>query len=113
MPILLNQKIVASLGVFVLVALSVHGQALDVNSADNKGDARPAREIFEEANGYLGRRYQEFNKQKLNYDPKVEAQVKKEQHDLAQKNAAILESRKLSGDDRYYMGLLYHLAGGQ
>jgi thiol-disulfide isomerase/thioredoxin len=106
-----NQKLVASLGVFILIALSVHGQALDVKSSDNKGDARTAREIFEEANGYLGRRYQEFNKQKLNYDPKLEAQVKKEQHDLALKNAAILESRKLSGDDRYYMGLLYHLAG--
>jgi thiol-disulfide isomerase/thioredoxin len=80
-------------------------------SPDTKAEDRSAREIFEDANGYLGRRYQEFNKQKLAYDPKVEAQVKKDQHDLAIKNAVILESRKLEGDDRYFLGLLYHLAG--
>ncbi|PYS68417.1 MAG: hypothetical protein DMF69_20305 [Acidobacteria bacterium] len=79
--------------------------------ADSKPDERTAQAIFEEANGYLGKRYQEFNKQNLAYDPKVEAQVKKEQHDLALKNAAILESRGLKGDDPYYQGLLYHIAG--
>ena len=80
-------------------------------STETKTDIRSAREIFEDANGYLGRRYQEFNKQKLAYDPKVEAQVKKEQHDLAIKNAGILQSRELHGEDRYFLGLLYHLAG--
>lgn len=69
-----------------------------------------AQVLFEDANGYLGRRYQEFNKQKLAYDPKLEARTKKEQQDLAIKNAAILEQRSLSNDDRYYLGLLYHLA---
>jgi thiol-disulfide isomerase/thioredoxin len=76
-----------------------------------KQDQRTAQAIFEDANGYLGRRYQEFNKQKLAYDPKLEEQVKKEQRELAVKNAALLESRELQGDDRYYLGLLYHLAG--
>ena len=46
--------------------------------ADSKPDERTAQAIFEEANGYLGKRYQEFNKQNLAYDPKVEAQVKKD-----------------------------------
>ena len=81
----------------------------DVKAA-SKTDERTAQAIFEEANGYLGRRYQEFNKQNLAYDPKVEAQVKKEQRDLALKNAAILETRGLKGDDLYYQGLLYHIA---
>jgi thiol-disulfide isomerase/thioredoxin len=93
----------------LLVALSVFAQSPDAKAT--KTDERTAQAIFEEANGYLGRKYQEFNKQKLAYDPKVEAQVKKEQLDLAVKNAAILESRTLQGDDRYYLGLLYHLAG--
>ena len=77
-----------------------------------KPDTRPAQALYEDANGYLGRRYQEFNKQKLPYDPKLEAQTKKEQHDLAVKNASILKARSpLSDEDLYYLGMLHHLAG--
>ena len=107
--------------VFISTSLFVFGQsdpvkpdvATDVKTeakTDSKTGERTAQAIFEEANGYLGKRYQEFNKQNLAYDPKVEAQVKKEQHDLALKNAAILVSRGLKGDDQYYLGLLYHIA---
>lgn len=78
---------------------------------DPKTDTRAAQELYEDANGYLGRRYQEFNKQKLPYDPKLEAQTKKEQKDLAIQNAATLASRSpLAGDDLYYLGMLHHLA---
>src|SRR5215210_1926 len=102
----------ATIVLILLAAMSTFAQGLASNvKPDAKSDKRPAQELFEDANGYLGRRYQEFNKQKLAYDPKVEEQVKKEQHDLAVKNAALLESRELKGDDRYYLGLLYHLAG--
>jgi thiol-disulfide isomerase/thioredoxin len=95
------------IGILLLVgASSAWAQSTQV-----KADDRTAQAIFEEANGYLGRRYQEFNKQNIAYDPKLEEQVKKEQLDLATKNAAILEARQLKGDDRYYLGLLYHLAG--
>lgn len=93
----------------VVLALISTGSAFS-QTPDTKKDNRPAQAIFEDANGYLGRRYQEFNKQNLPYDPKVEAQVKQEQKALALKNAAILEARELKGDDRYYVGLLYHLA---
>jgi len=98
--------------VALILCTSVLGrsQSIDAKPADKGPDSRSAPEIFEDANGYLGRRYQEFNKKHQPYDPKLEAQVKKEQHDLALKNAAILESRKLHGDDRYFLGLLYHLA---
>lgn len=74
-------------------------------------DKRPAQELFEDANGYLGRRYQEFNKQKLPFDPTLEAKTKREQKELAVKNAAILQARSnLSTDDLYYLGMLHHLA---
>ena len=89
-------------------------QALDAKTDDatKKTDQRPAQELYEDANGYLGRRYQEFNKKKLPYDPKVEAQTKKEQHELAVKNAAILKARSpLTSEDLYYLGMLHHLAG--
>lgn len=80
-------------------------------SPSAKTDDRTAQALFQDANVYLGRKFQEFNKQKLAYDPKIEEQVKKEQQELAVKNASILERRELKGDDLYFLGLLYHLAG--
>jgi len=88
-------------------------QALDAKTDDPpKVDDRPAQVLFEDANGYLGRRYQEFNKKQLPYDPKLEAQTRKEQQELAVKNAGILTRRSsLSKEDLYYLGMLHHLAG--
>ena len=88
-------------------------QALDARSDEPvKPDSRPAQALYEDANGYLARRYQEFNKKKLPYDPKIEAQTKKEQNELAVKNAGILKARSpLTNDDLYYLGMLHHLAG--
>jgi thiol-disulfide isomerase/thioredoxin len=96
----------------LLAAMSTFAQGLAPSAKpDGKRDKRPAQELFEDANGYVGRRYQEFNKQKLPYDPKLEAKTKKEQKDLAVRNAAILQSRApLSGEDLYYLGMLHHLA---
>jgi len=98
----------------ILATVSAFAQGLAPNTRPDdppKPDKRPAQELYEDANGYLGRRYQEFNKQKLAYDPKVEAQTRKEQKELAIKNAAILQSRSsLAGDDLYYLGMLHHLA---
>jgi thiol-disulfide isomerase/thioredoxin len=96
-----------------LATVSAFAQGLAPDTkADAKADKRPAQELYEDANGYLGRRYQEFNKQKLPYDPKLEAQTKKEQKEVAIRNAAILASRSpLAGDDLYYLGMLHHLVG--
>jgi thiol-disulfide isomerase/thioredoxin len=91
---------------------SAFAQALD-NSDDPapKPADRSAQALFEDANGYLGRRYQEFNKQKLAYDAKLEEKTKQEQRELALKNAGILRARaSLAADDLYYLGMLYHLA---
>ena len=101
---------VSSLVLLILLAtVSTFAQGL-APKVDTKADKRPAQELYEDANGYLGRRYQEFNKQKLPYDAKLETQTKKEQKDLAIRNAGILASRSsLAGDDLYYLGLLHHL----
>lgn len=78
----------------------------------NAPDERPAQELYEDANGYLGRKYAEFNKQKLPYDSKLETKTKQEQKELALANAATLGGRKkLSEDDLYYLGMLRHLVG--
>ena len=106
-------KVVSSFVLLLFVAISTCAQGLaPAVKPDGKADKRPAQELFEDANGYLGRRYQEFNKQKLPYDSKLEALTKKEQKDLAIKNAATLQARgSLKGDDLYYLGMLHHLAG--
>ncbi|HEX5601609.1 MAG TPA: hypothetical protein VFX63_03625, partial [Pyrinomonadaceae bacterium] len=103
----------ATIVLILLAAMSGFAQGLAPNvKIDAKLDKRTAQELFEDANGYLGRRYQEFNKQKLPYDPKLEAQTKKEQKELAIRNAATLQSRSpLAADDLYYLGMLHHLAG--
>ena len=110
----MTSKLSSALLLILLATVSAFAQAqalaLDTK-ADPKLDKRPAQELYEDANGYLGRKYQEFNKQKLPYDPKIEAQTKKEQKDLAVRNAATLQSRSpLAGDDLYYLGMLHHVA---
>ena len=113
----MNIRLPAVALVLFLLTPSVFAQAQalqkNVDTKDDaaaKPDERTAQMLFEDANGYLGRRYQEFNKQKLPYDPKLEEKTKREQRDLALKNAAVLEARaSLSADDIYYLGMLYHL----
>src|SRR5919205_1133812 len=99
--------------IVLLASLSTFAQGLAPSSKpDLKLDNGPAQSLYEEANGYLGKKYEEFNKKKLPYDPKLEAQTKKEQRDLAIKNAVTLQSRSsLKSDDLYYLGMLHHLAG--
>lgn len=97
----------------LLAFASSFAQALDAKAdGTKKPEERPAQELYEDANGYLGRRFQEFNKKKVAYDPKLEAQTKKEQQELAVKNAAILKARSPQTDeDLYYLGMLHHVAG--
>ena len=105
-------KFIAAILLLLLSFGPSFGQALDVKTDATPKDDRPAQALFEDANGYLGRRYQEFNKKQLPYDSKLEAQTRKEQQELAVKNAAILKARSsLSKEDLYYLGMLHHLAG--
>lgn len=110
---------VIALGALLLLATPVASQttaeagpAIPFARESNALDERPAQELYEDANGYLGRKYAEFNKQKLAYDSKLETKTKQEQRELALTNAATLMRRKnLSEDDRYYLGMLRHLVG--
>jgi len=88
--------------------------AADDKDAADKIDSRPASKLFEEADLYLARRYQEFNKQKLPYDETLETKTKAEQEQLAARNAAVLHARKsLAVEDLYYLGMLNRLAGNE
>lgn len=108
----MTSKLRATICLVLLATVSTFAQGLaPAVKPETKGENRTAQALYEDANGYLGRRYQEFNKQKLPYDPKLEAQTKKEQKELAIQNAAILQARTpLGAEDLYYLGLLHHLA---
>jgi len=77
-------------------------------------DARPAQVLYEEADSYLNKKYAEFNKDKRAYDPKLEANTRQEQKDLATRYAATLEARNARNapdkTDLYYLGMLHHLS---
>jgi thiol-disulfide isomerase/thioredoxin len=76
----------------------------------NPGDARTAVQLYDDANDYTQRKFEEFTKQHMPYDDQLAAKIKREQLDLATKHATVLAARKLEGKDVYYLGLLYNLA---
>ena len=105
-------RLLALVTLLLVLSTSAFAQALDTSDdSAAKPDDRSAQALFEEANGYLGRRYQEFNKKKLPYDPQLEARTNKEQQELALRNAGTLSARNpLTSEDLYYLGMLYHVA---
>jgi thiol-disulfide isomerase/thioredoxin len=74
-------------------------------------DTRPAGVLYDEANDYLRRKFVEFNDRKLPYDPKMEAQTRQEQKDLAMRHAATLKQRGIAGGDLFFLAMLNGLAG--
>ena len=81
-------------------------------AAADGAKADEARALYEEASGYVERKFEEFRKAQLPYDRALEQKTIQEQKDLALQNAARLAARgPLRGTDIYYAGLLYSLAG--
>ena len=75
-------------------------------------DTRTAAVLYQEANDYLSKKFVEFNNKKLPYDPRLEAQTRQEQKDLAVRHAATLVERgPVQGRDLYYLGMLNNIAG--
>src|SRR6266545_3967105 len=101
--------LVFAVGWILAAAISAFGQSPLADNAPAKPDMRPAQALYEEANGYLEKKFEEFNQKKLPYDPKLEATTKQKQKDLIARNTATLEARgSLAGTDLYYLGMLYH-----
>ena len=73
--------------------------------------AKPAAQLFDEADNYARRKFEAFEKLKMPYDDQLKQKIVREQRELAARSAATLATRKLSGTDVYYLGLLYNLAG--
>jgi thiol-disulfide isomerase/thioredoxin len=74
-------------------------------------DTKSAAQLFDETDNYARRKFEAFEKLKMPYDDQLKQKIEKEQRDLAARYAATLAARKLNGNDVYYLGLLYNLAG--
>ncbi|MDX6612818.1 MAG: hypothetical protein QOD75_2004 [Blastocatellia bacterium] len=74
-------------------------------------DKRSAAVLYDEANEYLRRKFAEFNAKKLPYDPRMEAQTRQEQKDLATRHIATLTRRGVAGTDLFYLAMLNNVAG--
>jgi hypothetical protein len=80
-------------------------------TASLKKDSRPAQQLYDEANNYVSKKYEDFNLRNVAFDPRLESATRQEQKDLAARLAATLIARAdLKANDLYYLGMLYHLA---
>lgn len=76
----------------------------------DKNESRSAAQLFDEADNYSRKKFEEFEKLKMPFDKRLEEKIKQEQQDLAARHAATVAARKLAGKDVYYLGMLYNLA---
>jgi thiol-disulfide isomerase/thioredoxin len=75
------------------------------------GAERSAQSLFEEADLYKRRKFQEFNEKKIPYNEALEKLISREQKQLAAKYALQISTRKtLISGDLYYLGMLHWLA---
>lgn len=88
---------------------TAEGSEKDDRAAVN---ASEAQRLYEDASQYAQRKFDDFRKRNVPYDPLLEQKTLQEQKDLALQHAARLAARApLKGTDLYYSGLLYSLAG--
>ena len=77
------------------------------------GGRTPA-ELYEEASGYMVKKLDDFERNKVKFDPKLLEQTKQEQRRMASLSATQIAARpNLAGEDFYYLGMLYHLSDNQ
>ncbi len=73
--------------------------------------APTVKQMFDDANGYIRKKGNEFDAKKIPFSEALFAQAKLEQRQLAAKLAATVNTRKdLAGDDFYYLGMLHWIA---
>ena len=92
-------------------ALTNDGHKPKAANVSDPEESRTALQLYEDANTYVQKKFSEFEKRSMPYDERLEGKIKQEQRDLAGRYATTLTARKLEGQDIYYLGLLYNLAG--
>jgi thiol-disulfide isomerase/thioredoxin len=76
--------------------------------------AKTAAEIYEDVSTYAEKKFDEFTRTKVKFDPKLLEQTMQEQRRMAALSATQIAARpNLAGEDFYYLGMLYHLSDNQ
>jgi thiol-disulfide isomerase/thioredoxin len=73
-------------------------------------DAKDAAQLYEEADNYAQKKFDDFEKRHMPFDARLVDKIKQEQRDLAARYAVLLAARTPQGRDVYYLGMLYNLA---
>ena len=73
-------------------------------------ETRDAAQLYEEADTYAQKQFDDFEKRKMPFDARLVDKTKQEQRDLAARYALVLVARKPQGKDVYYLGMLYNVA---
>ncbi|MGB7924249.1 MAG: TlpA disulfide reductase family protein [Pyrinomonadaceae bacterium] len=101
---------------FAICIASSHAPVYAQSGQNTQPVAKPASQVtaaalYEEAAGYAPKKFQEFQQQKVAFDPKLLDKTLREQRALAARNAAQLAARQgLAGTDLYYLGMLHNMA---
>lgn len=118
-----HQKPALVLTLCIIALLNGNALAQSAKSADKPAqptsaapaaepEKRAAKDLFEEVNTYVDKKFDEFNKKSIPYSAKLESTVKQEKKDLAIKYAGVMQSRAAISDaDSFYLGMLQHMAG--
>ncbi|HEX8564194.1 MAG TPA: TlpA disulfide reductase family protein [Pyrinomonadaceae bacterium] len=77
----------------------------DANEAAKNGAA-----LYEDANTYAKRKFEDYERRKLPYNDELRQTTQREQRQLAAKYAAQLAAQNPAGDDLYFLGMLQLLA---
>ena len=79
--------------------------------AEVERNERPIRELYEEANGFRRKRFEEFAQKKIAYSEELRLVTEREQKQLAAKYAMAAEERTdLTTEDVYYKALLHWIS---
>ena len=110
-PFLLLSVCIA-LFVAIVRAQTARAQLASPDERSGSATSREPRVYFEEVDGYVNRKRDESNQQKVPFDEKLMGAVRQEQRQLAAKYVTELEIRgALVGNDLYYFGRLQYFAG--
>ena len=114
-----SRALFALLAAFTFAPTVVSGGAAQLSPNSAREDARPsspdasasARSLYEEAESYVRRKFEEFEKKQMPYDAKLAEKTKQEQREMAARHAEnLLARRPLRGSDLYYLARLQAIA---
>jgi thiol-disulfide isomerase/thioredoxin len=96
----------------IVRAQTARAQLASPGERSGSATSREPRVFFEEVDGYVNRKRDESNQQKVPFDEKLMGAARQEQRQLAAKYVTELEVRgPLVGNDLYYFGRLQSFAG--